>query len=53
MRKIDTRPHRDEMDDTMKKLLTEMEKVPVPPRLQELARRLDAAILESKLRRED
>lgn len=51
MSEMDPRPPQDEMDDSMKELLIEMEKVTVPPRLQELARRLEAAIKESKLRR--
>lgn len=44
MSKIESPPPRDEMDDSMKELLIEIEKLPVPPRLQELARRLEAAI---------
>lgn len=50
MSKIDARLPHHEMDDSMKELLTEMEKVAVPPRLQELARRLEAAIAASKSR---
>ncbi|KIX16458.1 hypothetical protein TW83_05855 [Paracoccus sp. S4493] len=52
MSKTDPRPPQDEMDDSMKELLIEMEKVAVPPRLQELARRLEAAIAASKARRD-
>ncbi|WP_409782338.1 hypothetical protein [Paracoccus hibiscisoli] len=52
MSKMDSRPPHDEMDDSMKELLIEMEKVAVPPRLQELARRLEAAIAASKTRRD-
>lgn len=51
MSKMDSRPPQDEMDDSMKELLIEMEKVAVPPRLQELAHRLEAAIAASKSRR--
>lgn len=51
MSKMDSRQPQDEMDDSMKELLIEMEKVAVPPRLQELARRLEAAIEASKTRR--
>ncbi|MEO1909791.1 MAG: hypothetical protein ABGX10_05120 [Paracoccus sp. (in: a-proteobacteria)] len=50
MSKIESPPPRDEMDDSMKELLIEIEKLPVPPRLQELARRLEAAIAASKSR---
>ena len=52
MSKTDPRPPQDEMDDSMKELLIEMEKVAVPPRLQELARRLEAAIAASKASRD-
>jgi len=52
MSKMDSRPPHDEMDDSMKELLIEIEKAPVPPRLQELARRLEAAIAASKSCRE-
>ena len=57
MSKMDPRPPQDdppqdEMEDSMKELLFEMEKMPVPPRLQELARRLEAAIAASKTRRD-
>ncbi len=48
MSKIESPPPRDEMDDSMKELLIEIEKLPLPPRLQELARRLEAAIAASK-----
>ncbi|CAM3289772.1 hypothetical protein PANO111632_12495 [Paracoccus nototheniae] len=37
----------------MKELLIEIEKEAVPPRLRELARRLDAALLAASLRRGD
>lgn len=48
MNKMDSRALQDEMDDSMKELLVEMEKMAVPPRLQELAHRLEAATAASK-----
>lgn len=52
MSTMDPRPPDDEMDDSMKELLIQLEPVTVPPRLRELARRLEAAIAESRARRD-
>lgn len=53
MTKGNPRPPQPAREDDMRELLIDAEKEPVPPRLRELAHRLDAALAAAQSRRAD